>query len=214
MCKFLSIYVIAYSLITLYFTWRTEPIASRLRHVMYFVYSFLTWRYVISQKTPLHSCTIASHRPVGVKTHQWQVHVAPVQLFGAKNNFYQHLRRITGFLLWGFKPNIWPGPRPSNGHSHSLSWTSSVTPFVQLSGWHRYHGRKLKFQTFKVFRLGFQRPSLGRSKRLNWFSNVSTTFQDAFFKVEPKGLTTGPKFMCDYGQVEVLGRSVFYAYSC
>jgi len=28
-------------------------------------------------------------------------------------------------------------------------------------------------------------------------TDVSTTFPDSIFKVMPKGLTTGPKFMCD-----------------
>ena len=73
-----------------------------------------------------------------------------------------------------------------------------VTPFVLLSGRRRYHHRKIKFQSSKVFRLLFSMPSSGRSKRLNSFSDVSAAFLDAFFRVEPKGLTTGPKSMCDY----------------
>ena len=116
-----------------YIMWCTRPIASRVRQVV----------YTSPAKPTVTTITKASHRPVGGKTLQRLVHVAPVQLFGAKKKFYQYLRRITGF-----SPNIWPGPRPrpSNGPSHSLSWTFCVTPFVLLSGRHRYHGRKLKFQ--------------------------------------------------------------------
>ena len=72
-----------------------------------------------------------------------------------------------------FDPAFGLGPSPGPLMvSASLSWTYLVTPFVLLSGRHRYHSRKLKFIFFKCFDFFFQ----------------------CLHQVDPKGLTHFPTF--------------------
>ena len=125
---------------------------------------------------------------------QRQVHIAPLQLFGAKflptstaahrfskihfsklptSTAAHRFFKITFLNFFGFTAQI-PGTAPQNGHSPSKSWTPVVTPFVPSSGRHQNYNRNIKF-------------------------DVSAIFFDAFFKVEPNGLTTGTKFKICYG---------------
>ena len=116
MCKFLSIYVIAYSFITLYFTWHTGPIASRLRHVVNIVYSLRTWRYVNCLKNRItsthYSVTSTSRRqhssgagPRRSSSTFWR-HIST-----ADHRFFK-FRQINVFQnyisqFWGFTANFW-----------------------------------------------------------------------------------------------------------